>query len=143
MPNHHHKQVPVFKADLRLRVSRNIFFQGLAGSMKWGNGISIQKQFVPVKSFSLGWCYEVRLEILTLLLKVIRFSWAECLWSPLQRLFSSSYSANYLMKTVDYTKQKGFSAYVDQALMVLFLFLKQENEGTILFYKIWMNHLTA
>lgn len=47
------------------------------------------------------------------------------------------------MKTLDYTKQKGFSTYVNQALMVLFLFLKQENEGIILFYKVWMNHLTA
>lgn len=42
----------------------------------------------------------------------------------------------YLVKTLDYTKQKGFSAYVNQALMVLFLFLNQEN-------KVGMNHLTA
>lgn len=42
----------------------------------------------------------------------------------------------YLMKTLDYTKQKVFSAYVNQALMVLFLFLKQDN-------KDGMNHLTA
>lgn len=36
-----------------------------------------------------------------------------------------------------------FSAYVNQVLMVLFLFLRQENEETILFCKDWMNHLTA
>lgn len=47
------------------------------------------------------------------------------------------------MKTLDYTKQKDFSACANQALMVLFLFLKQENEGKILLYKVWMNHLTA
>lgn len=42
----------------------------------------------------------------------------------------------YLVKTSYYTKQKGFSPYVNQVLMVLFLFLNQEN-------KVGMNHLTA
>lgn len=113
------------------------------GSMKWDFYPEVEaacycEVFSPRNGF-----YEVWLEIPILLFKLIRFSWAECLWNPLQRLFSSPYSASYLMKTLDYTKQKGFSAYVNQALMVLFLFLKQENGGTILFYKVWMNHLTA
>lgn len=73
-------------------------------SMKWDFSPEVEVVCYYEDLFPRDGFYEVPLETPTLLFKLIRFPWAECLWIPQQSFFSSSYSANYLMKTLDYTK---------------------------------------